>query len=396
MQNQFKNQISNIITLEAYLQHAQRMESIGTLAGGIAHDFNNILFPMVGYLEMALADVAKDSPLSNKLNEVFKGALRARDLVQQILTFSRQTEHEKKPLKVQLVIKEVLRLIRSTLPATINIHQNISNECEWVMADPVQIHQIAMNLITNAYHAMEDTGGTLTVSLKEVGLKVEDIKNSAMAPGPYICLTVADTGIGMDQITMSRIFDPYFTTKKEGKGTGLGLAVAHGIVKSSDGDISVYSEPGSGTEFTVLLPVVKPHKVEPKAESNLSIQKGTEHILLVDDQDMIVQTIKQMLERMGYHVTARISSVDALEAFRTQPDKFDLVVTDMTMPNMTGDKLAKELIKIRSNIPVILCTGFSEGMSEERAASFGIKGFLMKPVVMKELSSTIRRVLDDN
>jgi PAS domain S-box-containing protein len=379
--------------LETQLQQSQKMESIGTLAGGIAHDFNNILFPMFGYLEMMLEDMPEDNPHRGKIAKVFKGALRARDLVRQILTFSRQAEHETKPLKVQHVLKEVLKLIRSTLPTTIGIHQDISNECDSIMADPTQIHQIAMNLMTNAYHAMENTGGTLKVSLKEVELAIEDITGTAMNPGPHVCLTVADTGPGMDNVTVDRIFDPYFTTKEEGKGTGLGLAVVHGIVKSYGGHINVKSEPGMGTEFKVYLPLIRPQGTVQKTITDLPIQKGTERILLVDDQDEIVQLSGKMLERLGYNVTTRTSSVEALEAFRTQPDKFDLVITDMTMPNMTGDKLAGELIKIRSDIPIVLCTGFSEGMSEERAASLGIKGFLMKPVVMKELSSEIRKAL---
>jgi len=380
--------------LEAQLHQAQKMESIGTLAGGIAHDFNNILFPMFGYLEMMMRDAPVDSPLHDSLERVFNGAKIARDLAKQILTFSRQKDHEMKPLKVHLVIKEALELVESFLPSTIEISQNIKTDCRLVMADPTQIHQIVTNLCTNAFHAMEETGGKLTITFKDVELAVKDLKDSVMIPGPYVCLTVADTGQGMKQSIMDRIFEPYFTTKKEGKGTGLGLAILHGIVKSHGGHISFYSEPGKGAEFKVYLPVIKKQKETSKVETDASIQKGNERILLVDDQDIIVQMEKQMLEQLGYHVTGRISSVDVLEMFRADPDKFDLVITDMTMPNMTGEQLADELIKIRSDIPVILCTGFSEMMSEEKAKAMGIKGFLMKPVVMKDLSSTIRKVLD--
>jgi PAS domain S-box-containing protein len=380
--------------LEAQLHQAQKMESIGTLAGGIAHDFNNILFPMFGYLEMMMRDAPEDSPLHDSLERVFNGAKIARDLAKQILTFSRQKDHEMKPLKVHLVIKEALELVESFLPSTIEISQNIKTDCRLVMADPTQIHQIVMNLCTNAFHAMEETGGKLTITFKDVELAVKDLKDSVMIPGPYVCLTVADTGQGMKQSIMDRIFEPYFTTKKEGKGTGLGLAILHGIVKSHGGHISFYSEPGKGAEFKVYLPVIKKQKETSKVETDASIQKGNERILLVDDQDIIVQMEKQMLEQLGYHVTDRISSVDVLEVFRADPDKFDLVITDMTMPNMTGEQLADELIKIRFDIPVILCTGFSEKMSEEKAKAMGIKGFLMKPVVMKDLSSTIRKVLD--
>jgi PAS domain S-box-containing protein len=381
--------------MEAQLQQAQKMEAIGTLAGGIAHDFNNILFPMFGYLEMMLEDIPENNPLHGHLAEVFNGAKRARDLVQQILTFSRQKDHELKPLKVHPVIKEALKLIKSSLPSTIEISQNIKT-CGLVIADPTRIHQIVMNLCTNAYHAMEERGGELIVNLKEVELATEDLKDPSMVSGPHVCLTIADTGPGMEQSVIDRIFDPYFTTKEEGKGTGLGLAVVHGIVKSHGGHISVYSKPGKGTEFKVYLPVIKEQKETSKVETDTPIQKGDERILLVDDQDIIVQIEKQMLERLGYRVTARTSSIDALEAFRMDPDKFDLVITDLTMPNMTGDKLAMELIKIRSEIPVILCTGFSEMMSKEKAESLGIKGFLMKPVVLKDLSGMIRKVLDQN
>ena len=384
-----------VAKLQEQLAQAQKMEAIGTLAGGIAHDLNNILFPMFGYLEMVLQDLPKGNPLRGQLVEVLNGAKRARDLVKQILAFSRQSDHDMKPMKVHLVLKEALQLIKSSLPSTIKITQNIQSDCGLVFADPTQIHQIVMNLCTNAYHAMEETGGKLTVNLKEVELTAEDLKDQTMVPGTHVCLTVADIGPGMEQSVIDRIFDPYFTTKEKGKGTGLGLAVVDGIVKSHGGHISVYSEPGKGTEFKVFLPVIKTKEEEHQVETDTPIQKGHERILLVDDQDMVAQMEKQMLARLGYHVTARTSSTDALEAFRTQPDKFDVVITDMTMPNMTGDKLAAELIKIRPAIPVILCTGFSEMMSKEKTAALGIKGFLMKPVVMKDLSSIIRKVLDD-
>ncbi len=383
-----------VAKLQEQLTQALKMEAIGTLAGGIAHDFNNILFPMFGYLEMMLEDVPKESPLRDHLVEVFSGAKRARDLIKQILTFSRQSDHERKPLETQRVIKEALKLIKSSLPTTIEISKDIQKDCGLVLAEPTQIHQIVMNLCTNAYHAMEETGGKLAITLKEVELVAEDLKDPAMIPGPHVCLTVADTGPGMEQSIIDRIFDPYFTTKEEGKGSGLGLAVIHGIVKNHGGYISVYSEPGRGAEFKVYLPVIKKQKETAKVETDTPIQKGTERILLVDDQDLIVDMERQMLERLGYHITARTSSIEALEAFRANPDKFDLVITDMTMPNMTGDKLAGEMIKIRTDIPIILCTGFSEMMSQEGAESLGLKGFLMKPVVLKELSSVIRKVLD--
>ncbi|MCD4719289.1 MAG: response regulator [Desulfobacula sp.] len=384
------------LKLESQLRQAQKMEAIGTLAGGIAHDFNNILFPVFGYLEMMMADVPEDNPLFDDLTMVLNGAKRARDLVKQIVMFSRQTEHEKKPLKVQLIIREVLKLTHSSLPTTIDIRQDISDECGLVIADPTQIHQIAMNLITNAYHAMEKTGGNLTIKLKEIELTLGDLKDPAMVPGTHVCLTIADTGPGMDQSVIARIFDPYFTTKENGKGTGMGLAIVHGIVKSHGGHISVYSEPGKGTEFKVCLPVIKLRKTIQRIEPDLlPIQKGNERVLLVDDEDIIVQVERKMLERLGYQVTVRASSIDALEAFRANPDNFDFVITDMTMPNMSGDRLAVELNKIRPGIPILLCTGFSETMSEEKAAFIGIKGVLLKPVTMKNFADKIREMLDN-
>lgn len=389
-----KRDISDKLKLEAHLQQAQKMEAIGNLAGGIAHDFNNILSPIFGYTELLMMDASDNSQLRQGLTHILAGAKTAKNLVNQILTFSRQREHEMKPLNVQRVIKEDLELVRSSLPATIDICEDISNDCGLVLADPTQIQQIIMNLCTNAYHAMEETGGKLTVNLKAVELAAGDLKDPDMVPGRHVCLTVADTGLGMDQSIIARIFDPYFTTKDKDKGTGLGLAIIHGIVNSHNGHISVYSEPGKGTEFHVYLPVIKAIQEAAQVEIQ-SIQKGNERILLVDDKKDVADIEQQMLTHLGYHVTTRTSSPDALAAFRTNPDNFDLVITDLTMPNMTGDELAGELIKIRSDIPVILCTGFSEGMSKEKAVALGVKGFLMKPIVIKDLSKIIRNILDN-
>jgi PAS domain S-box-containing protein len=383
--------------LEAQLQQAQKMESIGTLAGGIAHDFNNILFPIVGHTEMLLEDVPEDSPHRNNLKEIYNSSLRAKDLVKQILTFSRQDTNELKLMKMQPIIKEALKLIRSTIPTTIEIKQNLQSDCGVIKADPTQIHQIIMNLSTNAYHAMEDTGGELVVSLKEIELGALDLINQDMTPGAYACLTIVDTGKGMNKTLIDKIFDPFFTTKEKGKGTGMGLSVVHGIIKSNGGAIQVYSEPAKGTEFKVYLPVIKSSSKKLEIhQMKEPIQGGIERILLVDDEDAVVTMEKLMLERLGYQVTSRTSSIDALEAFRANPNKFDLVITDMAMPNMPGDKFAFELTKIRPDIPVLLCTGFSEAMSEEKAVSLGIKGFLLKPIVMKDLSHKIREVLDEN
>jgi len=387
--------ITNEKTLETRLQQSQKMESIGTLAGGIAHDFNNILFPIIGYTEMLLADAPKGSESRDSLEEIFKEAMRASDLVRLILTFSRQSLQELKPIRVQPILKEALKLLRSSIPATIKFHQKIDDDCGIIMGDPTQIHQVIMNLCTNAYHAMQEAGGDLEAKLKEIELEVDDVADgNDMKPGPYIRLTVSDTGHGMPSEVLDRIFEPYYTTKEEGKGTGLGLSVVHGIVKAHNGDIRVYSEPGKGTVFHVYLPLIKPQDKETELALPEMVHGGSERVLLVDDEGPIVRMEKQILERLGYQVTSRSSSIEALEAFRAQPDKFDLVITDMTMPNMTGDKLAGELINIRPDIPVILCTGFSEKISRERVAAMGIKGFLMKPIVNCDLAKTIREVLD--
>ena len=378
--------------LQAKLQQAQKMESIGTLAGGIAHDFNNILYSMIGYTELALDDTEKGSQLHNNLKEVLIAGNRASDLVKQILTFSRQADQELKPLKIQLVVKEALKLIRSSLPTTIEIHQDISNTCGFVLADATQIHQVSMNLLTNAYHALEDKGGKMDITLNEIELDVDDLKDPAMIPGPYVCLTVADTGTGIDESIMDRIFEPYYSTKEKGKGTGLGLAMVHGIVKSCGGNISVYSEPGKGTTFHVYLPVIQSQETEePRVIS--PVERGKERILVVDDEEQIVRMTQQMLERLGYYVTARTSSIETLEAFRAAPDKFDLVITDMTMPNMTGIHLTQKLIEIRPDIPVIICSGFSEKISAHKAKAMGIHGYVMKPVVRSELAKKIREAL---
>ncbi|WP_232364313.1 cache domain-containing protein [Desulforapulum autotrophicum] len=391
-----KRDITDKIRMEKVVQQSQKMESIGTLAGGIAHDFNNILFPIVGHSEMLLEDVSDDNPYRESINEIYTGSLRARDLVHQILAFSRQESSELKLMKMQPIIKEALKLIRSTIPTTISISQNLQPNCGTVKADPTQIHQIVMNLAINAYHAMEERGGELKVSLKKVELRQYDFINPDMTNDSYVCLTIEDTGTGMDKKTIDKIFDPFFTTKEKGKGTGMGLSVVHGIVKSMNGEVQVYSEPGKGTQFHIYLPVVKSANEKQETQTNEPIQGGTEGILLVDDEEGIITMEKLALERLGYRVTSRTSSIEALEAFRVNPDKFDLVITDMAMPKMPGDKLAVELIKIRPDIPILLCTGFSESMSEEKIKSLGVRGLLLKPIIIKDLAKKIREILDGN
>jgi len=323
--------------LEAQLRQAQKMEAIGTLAGGIAHDFNNILSAVIGYTQIALDDVPKGTLLQSNLKEVLKAGRRARDVVKQILAFSRQAEQERKPLEISPIVKEALKLLRASLPATIEIRQNIGTDLGTVLADATQIHQVLMNLCTNAAHAMGERGGILEVNLANVELGSDfTSRYPDIDPGPYLRLTVSDTGHGMHPSIMERIFDPFFTTKELGEGTGMGLAVVHGIVKGYGGTITVFSEPGEGSTFHIYLPLID-REVEPEARIGEPIPTGNEHILFIDDERAIVDVGKQILERLGYDVVTITSSTAALELFRTQSDKFDLVITDMTMPNMTGE-----------------------------------------------------------
>ncbi len=388
--------LTEIKKLEIRLRQAQKMEAIGTLSGGIAHDFNNILFPIVGHTEMLLEDIQEDGPIRNSLKEIFTSALRGRDLVQQILTFSRQEKNELTLIKIQPIIKEVLKLIRATIPTTISINQNLQPNCGAIKADPTRIHQIIMNLTTNAYHAMEANVGELKVSLKEINLNEYDLIEPDLKPGLYACLSVSDTGIGMNKDVLNRIFEPFFTTKEKGKGTGMGLSVVHGIVKSMNGAIQAYSEPGKGTQFHVYLPVIGIAFENQEPQIKESLIGGSENILLVDDEEAVILMEKQILNRLGYQVVSFTNSEEALEVFKSDSDKFDLVITDMAMPKIPGDKLAVELIKIRPDIPILLCTGFSESMTDEKIKSLGIKELLMKPISINDLAQKIRKILDGN
>jgi signal transduction histidine kinase len=318
---------------ERQLQQVLKIQAIGTLAGGIAHDFNNILFPIVGYTELTMDEVPDDSVAHNNLEEVLKAANRAKDLVQQILTFSRQSGQERKPVKVHSIIKEALKLLRASIPASIEIKSNIDDDCHPVMGDATQIHQVIMNLGTNAYQAMQDKGGTLEVNLNEVEVDYEvTVQKIGMQPGRHLQLLVRDEGCGMDAAVLDRIFEPYYTTKEQGKGTGLGLSVIHGIVKNHRGDISVTSSPGKGTTFKVYLPITEDADIANEFEPSNGAAKGNEHILLIDDEEQIVSMEQQMLENLGYEVTARTDSTEALKEFSEKPQNFDLVITDMTMP----------------------------------------------------------------
>ena len=382
--------------LQSQLQHVQKMESIGTLAGGIAHDFNNMLGIIVGNTELAMDDVPEWNPARHNLEEIRIASMRARDVVKQIMAFSRQSPREMKPVRISAIIKEFLKLLRSSIPRTIEIHQNISSESDTVRADPTQINQVLINLCSNAAHAMGEKGGVLEVSLKNIEMdKGSAIHYHDLSPGKYIRLTVSDTGHGIEPKIMERIFDPYFTTKGVGEGSGMGLSVVHGIVKSHGGYFLVDSELGKGTTFQVFFPYIE-DEPEPEIKIAIEIPMGKERILFVDDEKAMVDAIQPMIERLGYKVNSRTSSIEALETFRANPDRFDLIITDFTMPNMTGMELAKELLKLRSDIPIILCTGYSEYINEAKAKASGIRVFLTKPVVLGDIARTIRKVLDDD
>ncbi len=379
--------------MEAQLQQAYKMEAIGTLAGGIAHDFNNILSAVIGYTEISMLQAQEGSKIHRNLQEVLKAGDRAKDLVQQILTFSRQTEKELKPVQTSIIVKEALKLLRASLPTTIEIHQDMRSD-SLILGDPTQIHQILMNLCTNAGHAMQEKGGALEVSLENVEFGSElAVRHPDLKSGPYLNLTVSDTGHGMPSDVLERIYDPFFTTKEKGEGTGMGLSVVHGIVKSYGGTIDAYSELGKGTRFKVFFPIIE-RRIEPDKREEKPILRGTERILFIDDEQPLVNMGKQLLESLGYKVTTRNSSTEALALFKAQPEKFDLVITDMTMPNMTGDKLAEELIGVRPDIPIILCTGFSNRITKDKALEMGIGALVMKPIVRHEIANTIRQVLD--
>jgi len=380
--------------IQEQLMQAQKMEAIGTLAGGIAHDFNNILGAILGYTEMAYEDSLQGSVNPSDLNQVIKAGHRAKDLVKQILAFSRRSDSQKIPLQPAALVKESIKLLRSSIPTTIDIQQDIDSETDLILADPTQVHQIIMNLCTNAYHAMENIGGTLSISLENKVLTQQNLVGIPnIQPGQFVQLSVKDTGSGIAPVIQERIFDPYFTTKETGKGTGMGLAIVHGIVKSSGGFITCRSEIGEGTVFEITLPAFL-EQITPETKEDNVIPVGTERILLIDDEEILANMGQTMLERLGYSVTVKMSSIDALTIFENKPDAFDLVITDQTMPGMTGVDLAARLLRIRPELPIILCTGYSSQISKEKVESHGIKGFAMKPLAKKDIAVLIRKVLD--
>ncbi len=387
--------VTREVKLERELRQSQKMEALGTLAGGIAHDFNNILMPITLNTELVLRSACEPDRTSENLRYVLEAAQRGRELVKQIITFSRQREKKREPVRIAPIIKEVLKLLKASLPSTVEMRENINDDPSGVMlADATQIHQVLMNLCANAAHAMRKGGGVLELSLVSVDVDQNTASLHAdLKPGPYLRLTVSDTGEGMSREITERIFEPFFTTKKQSGGTGMGLAVVHGIVKNHGGAITVYSEEGKGSTFNVFFPRIK-GEFSRETISTTDVPTGKERILLVDDEEPVLRSERIMLESLGYKVIAVAKSDKALKLFRAQPKEFDLVITDQTMPTMTGSELSRKVLRIRSDVPVILCTGFSEAVDENKTRAEGIRKFVMKPFTTRELAETIRSVLD--
>ena len=384
--------ISREIDLERQLRQAQKMEAIGVLAGGIAHDFNNILGIIMGYTDMLAMVASKNGMPAAELKQITKATHRAKDLIRQILSFSRKGEQKRMPLQLGIVVKEALKMLRASLPSTIEIIENIESESV-ISADPTQVHQVLMNLCTNAFHAMRERGGELAVNLEDVEIDL-DSHHPDLPPGSYVRLAVSDTGCGISPEIMERIFEPFFTTKKVGDGTGMGLSVVHGIVKSYRGAIIVRSAPGQGSIFNVFIPRVETHAAA-EQEKPKKLPRGAERILFVDDEEELARLSARMLEPLGYKLDIRTNSVEAMEIFQREPWRFDLVITDQTMPHLTGAELAKQMLDIRSDMPIILCSGFSEALTPEKITACGVRKFILKPLSLSLLARTIREVLDN-
>ncbi len=387
--------ITNVKKMEAQLRHAQKMEAIGTLSRGIAHDFNNFLTTILGYTELAKENAPPGSLFAEDLDKVLIATHRAMELVKQIYTFSpQQKETQRILLQVQPLLKEVLKFLRSSIPATIAIQEHIDPDCKEIEADPVQINQILMNLCTNAFHAMENTGGILSVELKNFHIEPGVHQKAVpLNPGEYVELTVSDSGTGIRPEIKDKIFDPYFSTKAAGKGTGLGLAAVRSIIDEYGGAVTVDSVYGHGATFCVYIPTIK-RPAAPLENVSESIPTGQERILFVDDDELLAKMVKEMLEKLGYSVTACAASSEALEIFQAAPGKFDLVITDHVMPGITGYDLARQMLQIRPDVPIFLCTGYSSHLQEEQAKALGIKEYVLKPILRKDIARLIRKVLD--
>jgi len=379
--------------LEDQLRHAQKMESIGTLAGGIAHDFNNILGAIMGNIDLAVMDVPEGNPAHYSLEQIRKAGIRATNIVKQLLTFTHNRSVKVQPIELIPVCNNAIKFLRSTIPTTIDIRTNFQATDDTTLADSTQIHQVLMNLCSNAAQAMVQTGGTVTIDIENITLDDTDATCPEMPKGKYIKLSVADTGPGIDEKIIDRVFDPYFTTKEVEKGKGMGLSVVHGIIKCCKGSISVDSHLGKGTTFNILLPLVY-EKLKQKAETVEEIPTGKERILFVDDEESLLIVGREVLERLGYTVETVLSPTEALQQFSSNPNYFDLIITDMTMPQMSGAALSKKIKEIRNNIPVILCTGYSDLIYEDNAEEMGLNAYIMKPIRIKEIAKTIRTVLD--
>lgn len=377
------------------LRQAQKMEAIGTLAGGIAHDFNNLLVPILGYIELTMMQFPASDKNRKNLEKAYIAATHSKELVQQILTFSRGEKQDRKRQQLQPIISETMKLLQATLPSTIQIRQKIDENCGLMSVDTTQVTQVLINLFTNAYHAMEDGKGTISIQLLEVDSPTDQDFGGTFPAGKRVAkLSVADTGVGMTPKEVARIFEPYFTTKEKTKGTGLGLAVVHGIIKSYGGAIQVDSKPGKGTTFHLYLPIAQGEEEPSEIVSDETFCRGSEHILVVDDEEIVAEIVQEILKTLGYKVTSCNSGAAALELFEKQMGEFSLVITDQTMPGMMGTELSERIHTLNPDTPIIICSGYSGLESEMRSNATGVRRYLMKPVKMKELAGVVRKILD--
>ena len=391
---ELKQAMSERHQLEAQLRQSQKMETLGTLAGGIAHSFNNLLQPIVGFAYLAQEAVGENQEVQEDLDYIIRAANRSKELVTQMLTFSRQTENEKMPLQIQYLVSEALKMIRASIPSSVEIRHEIDKDCSPVLADATQIHQVVMNLVTNAWHAVKDGGGRIEVLLDSITAADQKKMPTSLAPGSYVVLTVRDSGTGMSDDVRARIFEPFFTTKKRGQGTGLGLSVVHGIVSGHEGEVFVETQPGVGTEFCIYLPVSNLNVIS-HADGQRKVPRGSEHVLVVDDEKDITHLLGKILRNLGYRVATFNSSRQALAHFRKSPGNYDLLITDQTMPEMTGAAFAKEVLSIRENLPIIMVTGYSEDFSEKDSREAGIAQYLIKPIRVSDIGNIVRKVLDN-
>ena len=381
------------VELERHLRRAQKLETIGVLAGGIAHDFNNILTPIMGYAEMAASKTEASDPLHADLERILGAAQRAKDLVERILLFSRQTEKARKPVKIQLIAHEAIQLLRSSIPATISINEQIDPSCDWVMADETQIHEVIVNLCTNAYHAIEDENGAMTIGVEQLKVNAETAGlHPNLAEAEYVRISVRDTGAGMGPAIVDRIFEPFYTTKSVGKGSGMGLAVVHGIVHSHDGEVLVHSAPGEGSLFEVYLPVTtEAVHIEPEQDHS-EVEGGRGSIMVVDDDPAVANVVTAMVESLGYKVTSHTSSTAALEEITQHQDRYQLIISDLTMPDLSGIDLSEQLSCLDKPVPIMIMTGYGENLQREACE---LPKVIAKPVAMKALATAIREMLDN-